>query len=217
MVRATLLPDCVTEGCEFYYDSRLTCKLASSWPSQCRARPSHACGTQKWRDSQRPPRHLRYVDEFDFEGGCPDQPGTAHFPSSTRVSKPFLRLCHDRQTQQDSSDRKLTLPYRRVTSFGDYQRSTLRAITWVFSTLVMACVCSDSSTRSNTYECRTRSSTWLRINNKVSRVTTEAEADKEVTMVGEGTEVEEVEEVEGPVVEEEDHDTGRDKRTPSRR
>ena len=137
-----------------------------------------------------------------------------HLPGS---SKPFLSLCHDRQTQQDSSDRKLTLPYRRVTSFGDYRRSTLRAITWVFSTLVMACVCSDSSTRSNTYECRTRSSTWLRINNKVSRVTTEAEADKEVTMVGEGTEVEEVEEVEGAVVEEEDHDTGRDKRTPSRR
>jgi hypothetical protein len=76
----------------------------------------------------------------------------------------------------------------------------------------------DRLSRSNTCECPTRSSTWLRINNnKVSRVTTEAGVDKEATMVGEGTEVAEVEGVEGAVVEEEDHDIGRDKRTPSRR
>jgi hypothetical protein len=157
MVRAILLPYCVTQGCKVYYGSRLTCSLASSWPSQCRARPSYACGTQKWRDSQWPPCHLRYLDEFDFEGGCADQPGTAHFPSSAWAPKTWL--CHHRQARQDSSDSELIVPSRRVTSFGDYRRSTLRATTWGFPALVTACVCSDSLGRSNTYECRTRSST----------------------------------------------------------
>jgi hypothetical protein len=158
MVRATLLTHCVTQVCEVYYDSRLTCNLASSWPSQCRARPSYACGTQKWRDSQRPSCHLRYVDEFDFEGGCADQPSTSHFPSSAKAPKSILWLCHDRQMQRDSSDSKLIVPYRRVINFGDYQRFTLRATMWVLSTLVTACVCSDCLSRSNTYESRTRSS-----------------------------------------------------------
>lgn len=41
--------------------------------------------------------------------------------------------------------------------------------------------------------------------------------DREETIVGEGTEVAEVEGVEGAEVEDEDHDTGRDKHNPSRR
>jgi hypothetical protein len=41
--------------------------------------------------------------------------------------------------------------------------------------------------------------------------------DKEATMVGEGTEVAEVEGVDEAVVEEEDHDTGKDRYTHSRR
>jgi len=93
----------------------------------------------------------------------------------------------------------------------------LRATTCVISVLFMEWVGSNVISRSNTCEYRTRSSTWSRINNKVSRVITEAEVGKEVTTVGEEIEVVEVEAVEEAVVEEEGHDTGRDKHTPSRR
>jgi len=86
MVRPALLPECIKQGFESYYDIRLTGKLASSRPSQRRARPSHACGAQEWRDSQRPPCYLRYVDELNFEGGGTDQPGTALL-LSTRTLK----------------------------------------------------------------------------------------------------------------------------------
>ena len=72
MVRPALLPECIKHGFESYYYIRLTGKLASSRSSQRRARPSHACGAQEWRHSQRPPCYLRYVDELNFEGGGTD-------------------------------------------------------------------------------------------------------------------------------------------------
>jgi small nuclear ribonucleoprotein (snRNP)-like protein len=133
------------------------------------------------------------------------------------LPKPFLWRYHGGQTRQDSSDSKLIVPYRKVINFGDYRRSMLRATMCVVSVLFMEWVGSNSLSRLNTYEYRTRSSTWSRINNKVNRVTTEAEADKEATTVGEETEAVEVEAAGGAVVEGEDHDTGRDKHTPERR
>lgn len=49
--------------------------IAPPWSSDGRARPSHACRTQEWRDAERTPCQLRQLDELNTQGGCPDQPG----------------------------------------------------------------------------------------------------------------------------------------------
>lgn len=55
---------------------KLTVVAASLRPPNGRARPPHACGTQEWRDAERTPCYMRYMDELDTQGGSADKSGT---------------------------------------------------------------------------------------------------------------------------------------------
>lgn len=48
---------------------------ASSWTSHSGARPPHARRAQERRNSKRTSGYMRYMDEFDAEGGCANKSG----------------------------------------------------------------------------------------------------------------------------------------------
>ncbi len=47
----------------------------TAWPPDSRARPPHAGGAEEWRDAEWTFGYMRYVDEFDVEGGGADESG----------------------------------------------------------------------------------------------------------------------------------------------
>ena len=55
---------------------KLTVVAASPRPPNSRTRAPHARGAQEWRDAERTPGYVRYMDELNSQGGCADKSGT---------------------------------------------------------------------------------------------------------------------------------------------
>lgn len=105
----------------------LTRFLASIGPPHCRPRASHARGTQEWRDAERPPRFLRYLDEPHPEGGGADQPCMSTQPpfflsSAPRYSVPSQHLCAIAVSPLQRTMANLYATYRKATSFSGWQK-----------------------------------------------------------------------------------------------
>lgn len=82
---------------------------ASIGPPHCRPRASHARGTQEWRDAERTPRVLRYLDEPHPEGSGTDQPCMFTQPQTFLSSAP----CHSASCEHLCADAVYTpKPYQ---------------------------------------------------------------------------------------------------------
>ena len=71
-----------------YHRDILTRFSVTIGPPHCRPRASHAGGTQEWRDAERPPRVMRYLDEPYPEGSGADQPCMSTQPQIVLSSAP---------------------------------------------------------------------------------------------------------------------------------